>query len=552
MNVAQRTWAFCMAAVLLVAIAVRGATVGLRHDAAIDMDGSEYVRVAQNILDGHGAIGMRGFPMVIFPPLYSWTIALLVRAGFAPENAALTIAFLGGCAFVLAVAALVARIYDRRTALAAALVAAVLPICVDTSTTALTEAPFGAFATVGLWSLVQMIRSWSWRAAAVCGAAFGAAYLLRPEGALFALAALAIATTFALVARRRLIPVAVLGASALLLALPSIVATELLVGHVVLEGKSAINFRLADGMRSGASYLAIADAVDASGRPVGPEIDPRFYAPDQAMPQFDLRHRLMLAALAARAHLRDVPALFTAGAYGSGLLILLGVLGIFGTALTRRGRHDEAILIAYAAVAFVALAGVWQMWPRYGMLLLPVVLVWTGGGIAHLRRWSVNSRLPDAGVLALGLLVAVCVAGDVANARSADAGIERTTGAWIAAHPVPGPVVDVSTGTAFYAGATWSPLPYGDETASARYLRKLAPSYVVLDSSRAFQYPPLQRWFEHGLPTPLATRAFAVADARGRRLTVYRFAPQRAGAVTSSTPAPDTRRSRPPAGTDKS
>jgi hypothetical protein len=517
-----------MAAVVLVAILVRAATLGLRHDAAIDMDGSEYVRVAENILGGHGAIGMRGFPMVIFPPLYSWLIALLVRVGVAPEGAALTIAFVGGCAFVIAIAALVATVCDRRTALAAALVAAVLPICVETSTTALTEAPFAAFATVGLWSLVLLVRSWSLRAAAVCGAAFGTAYLLRPEGALFALAALAIATMLALVARRRFLPIAVLAASALVLALPSIVATDLLVGHVVLEGKSAINFRLADGLRSGASYLAIADAVDASGQPVGPEIDPRFYAPDQRAPQFDLRHRLMLAALAARAHLRDVPALFADGAYGSGPLILLAVLGLFGTALTRRRMHDEAILIAYVTVAFLALAGVWQMWPRYGMLLLPVVLVWSAGGIAHLRRWSAGSRLPDAGVVALGLLVAVCVARDVTSARSSDAGIERATGAWIAAHPAPGPVVDVSTGTAFYAGAIWSPLPYGDESASAQYLRTLAPSYVVLDSSRAFQVPPLQRWFEHGLPAPLATRGFVVADGRGRRLSVYRFAPRRA------------------------
>ena len=145
-----------------------------------------------------------------------------------------------------------------------------------------------------------------------------------------------------------------------------------------------------------------------------------------------------------------------------------------------------------------------------------------------------------------------CVSGDVANARSADAGLERATGAWIAAHPAPGPVVDVSTGTAFYAGAIWAPLPYGNESASAQYLRTLAPSYVVLDSSRAVEFPPLQRWFAHGIPAPLATRAFAVADDRGRRLTVYRFAPRPVGAVTSSTPAPDTPRYHRPAGTDKS
>src|SRR5260370_15827627 len=75
--VVQRTWMLCMAAIVFVAILIRGATLALRPDAAIDMDGTEYVRVAQTLLDGHGAIGMRGRPTVVSPPLYSWTIALL-------------------------------------------------------------------------------------------------------------------------------------------------------------------------------------------------------------------------------------------------------------------------------------------------------------------------------------------------------------------------------------------------------------------------------------------------------------------------------------------
>lgn len=509
--------------VVLVALAVRLLVVVLAQGGSIDMDGSEYVRVAQNIAAGNGPLGMRGTPDLVFPPLYPWLIAALLRLGVGSEVAALAIALLAGTAFAAALYALGATVYDRVTGVVAGLIGALLPICVDVSTTAVSEAPFAVAATVGLVLLVRVIRRWNVRDATLCGAAFGVAYLLRPEGALFAAAALLLAGAAAVIFRRRGAPVAALAVGALLLATPAFVASYAASGHVVLEGKSGINFRLAEGLRSGAGYLAVADAVDADGRPIGPEIDPRFYEPGARPPSVPAIERLKLALVAEVHHVRDVAGAFGSREYGGGLVIVLIIAGLIGRPWSRLRLRDEIVLAAYGATGFVALAGVWHFWPRYGALFLPVAIVWAAFGVVYLGYWSRRSRLPNLGLAALAVLLLGSLAVDVATARAVPPGIEREAGAWIAAQGRPGTVVDVSSRTAFYARALWRPLPYGDERAAARYLRSLRPTYVVLDSERGAQYPPLAGWFAHGLPRSLGVRVHTASDGRGRTLSVYRF-----------------------------
>jgi hypothetical protein len=518
-----------LALALGLALAVRAAVLALGWQAPIDMDGTEYVRIAQSVAAGNGPIGIRGLPILIYQPLYPWLIAACVHFGADAESAALAIAALCGTAFVALVYAVATTVYGRRTGLYAALVAAVLPICVQTSTTAITEAPFAAAATAGLWGLLRLLRTWSVRDAALCGGGFGLAYLVRPEGALFALAALAIA---AFAPGRRALPLAVLAALAALLAVPALANTYAVSGRVALEGKSTINFRLGEGMRRGASYLSVADATDAQGRPVGPEIDTRYLTPG-LVPRPSFASTVESALTAGVKHVRDVAATFKSRDYGAGLLVVFALAGLVFTPWPRRRARDELVLGAFVAVGYVALAGVFHFWPRYGALFLPVAVVWAGHGITRSNRWHV--RLGRLDLVRAGLVLALAgfVGFDLAAARTMPAPLERQAGAWIDADdPRPPLVVDVSSMTAFYAGGTWAPLPYADEPAATRYLQRLRPAYVVFDSSRAAEYPPLRRWFEHGLPRSLAERVEVVGDPRGRRLVVYRWNPaHRATAV---------------------
>ena len=509
-----------LAGALGLALAVRAAVLVLAARAPIDMDGTEYVRIAQNVAAGNGPVGIRGLPILIYQPLYSWAIALAVHFGANPETAALWIAALCGTAFVGLVYAVAATVYGRRTGLYAALVAAVLPICVQISTTAITEAPFAAAATAGLLGLVRLLRSWTVRDAVLCGGGFGVAYLVRPEGALFVLAALAVA---AFARRRRALPIAVLAAVAALLAVPALATTYAVTGHMALEGKSTINFRLSEGLRHGASYLSVADATDAAGHPVGPEIDTRFLTPG-LVPHPALASTIRSALSAEVKHVRDVATTYKSRDYGAGLLVLLGLIGLVFTPWPQRRLRDEIALAAFVLTGYVALASVYHFWPRYGALFLPVAAVWAGHGVTRATGWRV--RLGRLDLIRTGLALALVgfVGVDVAAARATPVPIERQAGAWMAANEPRAPLVaDVSSMTAFYAGGTWAPLPYANEPAAARYLERLRPTYVVFDSSRAAEYPPLRHWFAHGLPPSLGERVGTIGDAHGRRLVVYRW-----------------------------
>jgi 4-amino-4-deoxy-L-arabinose transferase-like glycosyltransferase len=502
------------------ALAVRAAVLALAWHAPIDMDGTEYVRIAQSVAAGDGPIGIRGLPILIYQPLYPWAIAAFVHFGADPETAALWIAALCGTAFVALVYAVGATVYGRRTGFYAALVAAVLPICVQTSTTAITEAPFAAAATAGLWGLLRLLRTWSVRDAALCGAGFGVAYLVRPEGALFALAALVIAM---LAPGRRALPIVVMGALAALLAVPALANTYAVTGRVALEGKSTINFRLSEGLRHGASYLSVADATDAQGRPVGPEIDTRYLTPS-LMPRPSLSSTIASALSAEVKHVRDVAVTFKSRDYGAGLLVVLALAGLCFTPWPRRRVRDELVLGAFLAVGYVALASVFHFWARYGALFLPVAVVWAGHGVTRSNRWRLGLGKLDLIRTGLALALAGFIAVDLAAARAAPSPLEREAGAWLAAKAPQAPLVaDVSSMTAFYAGGTWAPLPYAGEPAAARYLERLHPAYVVFDSSRAAEYPPLRGWFEHGLPAALGERVRTIGDGHGRQLVIYRW-----------------------------
>ncbi len=512
-----------LAAVCGLALALRAAVLALAWQAPIDMDGTEFVRIAQSVAAGDGPVGIRGLPILIYQPLYPWAIAAFVRLGADGESAALWIAAACGTAFVAFVYAVAATVYGRRAGLYAALVAAVLPICVQSSTTAITEAPFAAAATAGLWGLVRALRTWSPRDALLCGGGFGVAYLVRPEGALFALLALIALAASAVARRRGALPVVVAGAAAALLAVPALAQTYAVTGRVALEGKSTINFRLSEGMLHGASYLSVADATDARGRPVGPEIDTRYLTPG-LMPRPSFAGTVRSALDAEIKHVRDVAVTFKSPEYGAGLLVVLGLAGLFFTRWPRARARDELVLGAYAATGYVALAGVYHFWPRYGALFLPVAAVWAGHGASRAIRWRVGLGKLDLVRAGLVLALAGFVIADLAAARATPAPIERRAGAWIANVGPRAPLVaDVSSMTAFYAGGTWAPLPYAAEPAATAYLRHLRPAYVVFDSSRAADYPPLRRWFEHGLPPSLGARVGEVDDGHGRRLLLYRW-----------------------------
>jgi hypothetical protein len=511
-------------ALLLLAAAVRLVVLALHAGSPIDMDGAEYVRMGANLAHGAGLVGMRGFPVVELSPLYPLAIASLTWFVRDAHAAALALVVIAGVAYTGLLYAITRMLYGEPSARVAALIGAVLPILVQLSTETLSEMPYGVALLAGLWGLLRFVRAHRLADAAICAAAFGVAYLTRPEGSLLLLVGFAIVALVAVAATRSVRAPAAFVAIALLFVVPYAAMTAGITGRVALESKTAINFMQAKGMLGGATYLAVADAVDDTGRPIGPEIAPRYYDPHLRPPHVPLGERLGMMARAAGRHVRDLAPEFGARECGFGLLIVLSIVGITRSVWSQARTRDELILFAFVVTSYVALSTVLHFWPRYAVAFIPFAVIWAARGVVELHDWSRRSRLPDVGFALLGILVVGSLAVDVAEARPDGAPIERAAGTWIAHHGVPhARIVDVSNRVAFYGGATWAALPYGSEQGSLRYLTAVAPDYVVLDSSRAQDYPRLARWFAGAPPARQLRLVYRIDEGTGRTLRVYRW-----------------------------
>ena len=515
---------FRFVALLAAALALRLAAFALQHGQSIDKDGAEYARLAQNLHDGHGYLGMRGWYSTEFPPLYPSLIALALLFVGDAQTAGELVAVLCSTALVAFTWLLTREIGGTRAAFAAGAFVAVTPLLFFISTAVLADAPFEAGIVAGAWLLVRALGRDSLRDGLFALIAFTLAGAARPEG----LALLAVASVILAVgALRRHRPVRValvpVVAGAMLVA-ANVGFTALVTGQPTLEGKAAINMALAEGLRTGKSYLAVANAVDANGTPIGPEVDPRFYEPGATPPLLPLGERIALMAQAEVRHVADVATVLSHGDCGYGLLLPFAFVGALSLRTTPGRRRNLLALAVILATLYLPLAFVWHFWARYAAAFVPFVAVLAALGVMGLDGVRRSAHLRRLGIVVAGLFVVIALANDVRIMRAqGEIAPEREAGDWVAAHARGPHVVDVSDRVAYYGNATWSPLPYGSPAAARAYLERLDPTFIVIDSRRASQYGPLAPWFDAEPPRDRTALVHVVANNDGSTLRIYRW-----------------------------
>lgn len=144
------------------------------------MDGVTYLQIARNILSGNGL----GWQALWVTPLHSILIAgvayffgigdLLVAAGIVAVAANLLL--------VLAVYCLAQEIFDRRTAVIAALFTAIFPHLLFIASSAEGEISYTFFLTLSLTLFIVTVKKSSYIYAVLTGLSFALAYLSRSEG----------------------------------------------------------------------------------------------------------------------------------------------------------------------------------------------------------------------------------------------------------------------------------------------------------------------------------------------------------------------------------
>ena len=171
---------------------------------SIDSEGAEYARIAENLLNGNGYVGI-AFPgaQLLLPPLFPWLIATVSLITHQSELAGRLISVIMGTLLVLPVYFIALRLYDRKLASVAALLTACHPVLVGYASTVFSETTYMTFVLSGAYWSLRCLTSQTARTFVLAGVCFGLAYLTKPEAALYPLLTIFLLAFSSLVMNRR-------------------------------------------------------------------------------------------------------------------------------------------------------------------------------------------------------------------------------------------------------------------------------------------------------------------------------------------------------------
>jgi 4-amino-4-deoxy-L-arabinose transferase-like glycosyltransferase len=520
--------------IALFAMAIRIVWILWHGPSEITWDGAEYARIAANLVAGHGYIGLRGTTMFVFPPFYPLAIIALLPLGGDVAQAGLDVSLLSGALLVFPLYGIASTCYGRKAGYAAAAVTAVLPFAVQLSTVVLADALFLTLAATGMHFLLRIANRGHIGEAIACSVAFVLAYLTRPEGLLLWALAIAVALVLALAPRAdRRHGAAVVLALVLpfvALAAPYVVFLSAHSSHVRVEGKSLLNLDIGLRMGQGMTYTVAADAIDRNLNQTGPELSQDYFFEPAGYSRPSLGEITAFAWQNLLRHVREIAHVLASRLCGTAAFALLAAFGFFAGPWSRQRVWNQAILTAYGVVIAVSLASVFHFWDRYFVGFVPLLIVWGANGIAVIDRalvarfgrgWLGFASLAVAGTLLIALLFSTKIR-FVDDSQSL---VERTAGSWLAENGGPGSrILSISDQSVFYAGGTWWMLPYTpDDDTALRYVKKVDPNYVVLDSDYAAERPYVMKWLASGIPDRRARVVFSLKPPGGPDIALIRW-----------------------------
>ena len=532
----------------VIAVAVLGAALlrvawAIRHGFALDQEGVEYCRIAQNLLAGRGYVGMLDNGTELnFAPLYPLMIAAVSLVVGSAALAARVIAIAFGSVLVIPMFGIAERLYGRRVAATVAALVVFHPVLIAGGASTYAEGPYLTLLMCGLLWWMDWTARPRVRAAAVAGAFLGLAYLVRPE-AVVVVGVLAVAgfvaARLAFEGRPPLPGIVALAATFAAVAAPNIVFLTLSTGSLRIEAKGTVAYQWGQRIDSGMTYQEAAYAIgqDLNGRGVymvpslqvinAVHIDPARY----------LRY---LMAAARRSHAEIELTITGEPALGSPILFVLVVVGLVGRSWDRRRLALEVTPGAAAVAMVLILLSVQQLWFRFFYALLGPLLLWAGKGADELGEWgsntaaSVASRAPVARAagaalkwVAIGLVLVLSIRAvpDLAQFKDSLFANRVRAGRWLAQQPPRDKsVMDLGNQVAYYAGADLLYLPYATSDVALRYVAKRKPDYIVLMGAPKAYLPYTAQWFDVGIPDARARLVYDDSTSAEERLKIYRWA----------------------------
>ncbi len=558
-----------LALMVAASFAVRVAALAYWRTGAIESEGAEYARIAENIRHGAGYVGLATpGPQLNFPPLFPLLIAGTSFVTHNYEWAGRLVALIMGALLPLPVFGVASRLFNRRVGFIAAMLALLHPLLVNLSFTVFSEGPYATILLAAVYVVVRALDQSSTRLWLLVGGAFGLSYLLRAEAS----AVFAIAVLFALTATegdrtvkwKRAVSAIV---AFLALALPEVIFIYRATGKVRLEGKSAIFVYtgrriLAAEMAPGVDYESTGGTYEVASPEPSVEsgqrweekwawygIDSHLKGTGTAMRSFaevirETQVTLKDLVLVGKGLGRNAPVLFqriSSDWLGAPLLPALALLGALRRPWRRPQASSRLFVMLVAAVPVVANPfALMPAEPRYFFVFVPLLSIWAANGLFEVGLWTkASSGAAGWRVLARPLLSQCIVPGLIGLAMiispvkgvrrlgvfregALASRVDKEVGLWIGRQQDrPVRIMDLQIPLAYHTGAQFSHFPYCTGELALRYLDAAQVDYVVLRQGEAFtRY--YEDWLKHGIPDRRA-ELMHVSSGAASDFVVYRW-----------------------------
>jgi 4-amino-4-deoxy-L-arabinose transferase-like glycosyltransferase len=514
----------------------------VRFGLSLEQEGVEYARIGENLLAGRGYVGIfNNGTQLNFPPLYPMMIAALTFVIGNSEIAARVINIACGAALVIPIAGIAGRVYGRRAAMVAMALAVFHPVLIAGGGASYAEGPYLTLLMAALFCLTTYLLDNSLRAGTLGGMFLGLAYLVRPEAVVLVIAFVAIyllSAVFSQDLRMHVRGALAFAVAFFLVALPNIVFLTVSTGKLRVEAKGTLAYQWGERINSGMSYeesiMGIGDDLSDQGVFMKPNAE----VLNAAAPT-TIDHLRFLIRAARRNANELIRAIVNERAFGSPLLFVLAVIGLFRSGWERRRLMIEGLLLLTFGLTLAILLTVQALWFRYYYPLLGFLIIWGAKGADELYSWgratagalvadrplgSLAGQVLQWGTVAAVLAVALVTLPRVDQYRESRFPERARAGEWIATQlPKDAWVMDSGLQVAYYAKASLRFLPYADSNLALRYISKHKPDFIVLEGLGKHDLPYLAQWFDTGIPDKRAVLVHYEGSPLREEIKIYRW-----------------------------
>jgi 4-amino-4-deoxy-L-arabinose transferase-like glycosyltransferase len=510
---------------------------------AIDSEGAEYARIAENLLSGKGYEGIATPGMqLFFPPLFPYLIAAFSLLTHQTELAGRLVSLIMGTMLVLPVYFIGLRLYGRVSAYVAAALIAFHPYLIFYSSTVYCEPTNITLVLAGIYWSLKAFRARTGWSFLLSGVFFGLAYLIRPEAAIYMFVAFAFMITYVFITKspdrcRVMLRSICMPAMFMLLASPYIIWLHAETGRWQLENKSPLNNTLSEYILEGSSIEEAGHRIDTDLTERGVWIQPNLAIIQSYEFSIRLLGRLLLGkAKGVFIYLLDT--IVGRWTFGSPMLFALSVLGLFCIPWRREHAANQLFLFLILGIASSGLFFIYYFADRFLLIFLPFLIVWASNGIMKLARWTsstmrlVFGRVPhhprfEVAFVFITTAIVPLITLPSVHGRLTDMKHSRSlkiAGEWLNTY-APGPknVMDVSTIVSFHASATFVPFPYCDSSVALRYIDKRKVNFIVIHEQDPTSRPYLKDWVENGIPSSRAKEIYTTSATRAERIIIYEW-----------------------------